>query len=200
MKIERNKPCPCGSGKKYKKCCLMDKEKNEELMRAMKLAKSETEVTEILSKPLKLYSFKVSLLSMAFKEISEEVSCVIEANGKVSLYDLHLEIQEALNWDNDHMFSFYLGEDRRDRKNEYSANPLGEHYKSSFGEPSNSASETEIRDLDLQKGQSFSYLFDYGDELLHKVVVESIEDVKTSEVPLTKITAKTGEAPDQYDY
>jgi len=22
MKPERNKPCPCGSGRKYKKCCL----------------------------------------------------------------------------------------------------------------------------------------------------------------------------------
>ncbi|MBU3912866.1 MAG: SEC-C domain-containing protein [Nanoarchaeota archaeon] len=26
-KIGRNEPCPCGSGKKYKKCCL---EKEEE--------------------------------------------------------------------------------------------------------------------------------------------------------------------------
>ena len=25
MKIGRNEPCPCGSGKKYKKCCI-DKE------------------------------------------------------------------------------------------------------------------------------------------------------------------------------
>ena len=25
-KIERNKPCPCGSGKKFKKCCLKTKE------------------------------------------------------------------------------------------------------------------------------------------------------------------------------
>ncbi len=23
MKIGRNEPCPCGSGKKYKKCCLL---------------------------------------------------------------------------------------------------------------------------------------------------------------------------------
>ena len=23
LKIGRNAPCPCGSGKKYKKCCLM---------------------------------------------------------------------------------------------------------------------------------------------------------------------------------
>lgn len=22
MKVQRNEPCPCGSGKKYKKCCL----------------------------------------------------------------------------------------------------------------------------------------------------------------------------------
>jgi len=27
-KIGRNSPCPCGSGKKYKKCCL-DKEKTK---------------------------------------------------------------------------------------------------------------------------------------------------------------------------
>jgi uncharacterized protein YecA (UPF0149 family) len=25
MKIGRNDPCPCGSGKKYKKCCLLKK-------------------------------------------------------------------------------------------------------------------------------------------------------------------------------
>jgi len=23
MKVNRNDPCPCGSGKKYKKCCLL---------------------------------------------------------------------------------------------------------------------------------------------------------------------------------
>jgi hypothetical protein len=25
-KIGRNEPCPCGSGKKYKRCCLLEKE------------------------------------------------------------------------------------------------------------------------------------------------------------------------------
>ncbi len=28
MKISRNTPCPCGSGKKYKKCCLAQDEKD----------------------------------------------------------------------------------------------------------------------------------------------------------------------------
>ena len=27
MKVSRNSPCPCGSGKKYKKCCLVQDEK-----------------------------------------------------------------------------------------------------------------------------------------------------------------------------
>ena len=28
IKIGRNDPCPCGSGKKYKKCCLDKKDKS----------------------------------------------------------------------------------------------------------------------------------------------------------------------------
>jgi tetratricopeptide (TPR) repeat protein len=28
MKVERNEPCHCGSGKKYKKCCLLSDQKN----------------------------------------------------------------------------------------------------------------------------------------------------------------------------
>ncbi len=32
-KISRNAPCPCGSGKKYKKCCLLQKEAEAAEMR-----------------------------------------------------------------------------------------------------------------------------------------------------------------------
>ena len=28
MSVARNDPCPCGSGKKYKKCCLGDEQAN----------------------------------------------------------------------------------------------------------------------------------------------------------------------------
>lgn len=36
-KIGRNDPCPCGSGKKYKKCCLSkDKEQKKESMQSTK--------------------------------------------------------------------------------------------------------------------------------------------------------------------
>ena len=31
MKIGRNAPCPCGSGKKYKKCCLSNDQQTERM-------------------------------------------------------------------------------------------------------------------------------------------------------------------------
>jgi hypothetical protein len=33
MKIDRNKPCHCGSGKKYKKCCLAKDTPESDLMK-----------------------------------------------------------------------------------------------------------------------------------------------------------------------
>jgi len=35
-KIGRNMPCPCGSNKKYKKCCLLKIRRQEELKREAK--------------------------------------------------------------------------------------------------------------------------------------------------------------------
>ena len=32
MKISRNAPCPCGSGKKYKKCCLGKENVSDDLL------------------------------------------------------------------------------------------------------------------------------------------------------------------------
>ncbi len=39
IKIRRNDKCPCGSGKKYKKCCYLDPDKNAEILRATSIAK-----------------------------------------------------------------------------------------------------------------------------------------------------------------
>ena len=199
-KIERNKPCPCGSGKKYKKCCFVDKNRNAELLRALKVTSEPSEIKKILSEPLQIYELKVTLIQMAFNDVVAEVSRILEVSAKATLYDVHLEIQNAFNWDNDHMFSFYVGADTNDRENEYSANPLGVHVVPGFGKPTKSASDTEVRDINLQKGMEFSYLFDYGSEIWHKIVVVSVKASSTENPQLTNLISETGEAPDQYDY
>ena len=41
-KTDRNLPCPCGSGKKYKKCCLLkQKEQNKKQQQAVKMLDKE---------------------------------------------------------------------------------------------------------------------------------------------------------------
>ena len=199
-KIGRNEPCPCGSGKKYKKCCLTDEDKNAELRRAISLSSSPEGIRAELGGSMELYRFKVRLLRMAHKEIDNEVSRIIEIGGKSTLYDLHMQIQRAFDWDNDHMFSFYLSDNMDDRSKEYSANPIGEHVRSFWGEQTKPAGEAQIRDLDLKMGMDFLYLFDYGDELLHRITVENISEITTEDANIPRITAKTGRAPDQYHY
>lgn len=198
IKIKRNDKCPCGSGKKYKKCCYLDEDKNTEIIRATSIAKTYEEAFTILSKPTEIYQIKIDLIRMGFDEIEEEISRTIEIEDKQTLYDLHLNIQDLFDWDNDHMFSFYLGEELFDRDNEYSANPLGEHMASSYGKQSKPAAKTELRDLDLSVDFSFWYLFDYGDELVHEVTVEKIREMKPEESGFPKLIARKGNDPLQY--
>jgi hypothetical protein len=198
IKINRNDKCPCGSGKKYKRCCYLDSVNNPEIIRATSIAKTYEEVFTILSKPPVIYQMKIDLIRMGLDEIEEEISRIIEIKDKQTLYDLHMNIQNLFEWDNDHMFSFYFGEKLFDRDNEYSANPLGEHIDSSYGKQSKSAAETELRDLDLTMDFTFWYLFDYGDELVHKVTVEKIREMKPEENGFPKLIDKKGNAPPQY--
>lgn len=199
MKIKRNNKCPCGSGKKYKKCCYLDEEQNAEILRLAPQVANFDELAELLSQPMQIYRLKIVLKRMGSEKIGKKVSRTFEIGERYTLYDLHLEIQDAFAWDNDHMFSFYLGNKLFDRPNEYSGSPLGEHFVPSMGEPSKSAAKTQLRDLDLEEKKKFFYLFDYGDELVHQVLVERIRDKKENEKGFPVVVDKFGEAPDQYD-
>lgn len=198
MKLQRNDKCPCGSGKKNKKCCYLDPAKTVEISRAASLATTREEMLEQLSKPLEVYKLKVVLIRMGFREIEKEVSRTFEVEGNHTLYDLHLDIQYAFDWDNDHMFSFYFGGKLFDPENEYSGNPLGEHVVSGMGTPSKSAAITQIRDLGLTENSTFLYLFDYGDELVHEVIVEKIRDKNNGDKKFPVIVSESGTPPPQY--
>lgn len=198
-KIQRNDKCPCGSGIKYKNCCYKDIEKNAEISRAALLASSHEELRSMLLRPSSVYRLKVKFVSMRHQKVIDEVSRTIDVEGKYTLYDLHMEIQNEFGWDNDHMFSFYFGGKLFDRENEYSATPRGEHKPSMIGAPSKSAVTAQIRDLNLSENASFLYLFDYADELVHEITVEKIYD-KTSETgDLPCVVETKGSVPNQYD-
>ena len=50
LKIGRNDPCPCGSGKKYKKCCLYKAAAPVASLARRKLRRVESELLPVLMK------------------------------------------------------------------------------------------------------------------------------------------------------
>jgi len=86
VKIGRNDPCPCGSGKKYKMCFLKDMVKNERILRSAAQVNTQEELVALLNQPIKIYQFRVTLDSIGFQEPSGTVYRNIEIEGDDTLY------------------------------------------------------------------------------------------------------------------
>ena len=89
----------------------------------------------------------------------------IEVRGDQTLDDLHLAIQDAFGWDNDHLYAFFMSGKRWDQATEYT-DPRAEDGRL--------ADRARIGALRLEPKKRFLYLFDYGDELLHDVWLVSV--------------------------
>jgi hypothetical protein len=70
---------------------------------------------------------------------------------------------------------------------------------SGIGPAAKSAADTQLRDLHLHQTSSILYLFDFGDELIHEVTVESIQD-KKADMILPAVISAVGTPPPQYEY
>lgn len=112
---------------------------------------------------------------------------VIRMNISYTLYDLHDVIQQAFEFDNDHLFAFYVGQGML--KKTYTL----EEAAMSFEEES--VEETSIGSLGLREGQKFSYLFDFGDMWWFDIkVLKMTEDT----VQNPQIIKAVNDAPLQY--
>ncbi len=129
------------------------------------------------------YRIKVSL------QWNRRVWRVIEILAHQTLEDLHLGIQRAFGWDNDHLYAFFMSGRAWDRLTEIEG-PFGE------AEPP-TADEVTLAELGLSPGQKFLYIFDFGDELRHDIeVIESFPLPARGKFP--RISERHGKAPAQY--
>ena len=199
-KIGRNEPCPCGSGRKFKHCCALDSASSEKIYRAASQATSRDELLTQLNRPIHVYCLRVTLESIRSQEPANTVFRTIEIEDEDTLYDLHCEIQRAFDWDNDHLYSFYMSNEVGDMQSEYAGDPMGGDVDSALFRAPRSAAQTELRDLGLEQGNQFKYLFDYGDDLIHTVEVLNIQDRTVEGVKYPRVVEKMGEPPPQYDY
>ncbi len=127
-----------------------------------------------------VYYFKVSLSKTLWRKI--------KLSGKHTLGNLHNAIQKAYDFDNDHLYAFYIGGNRRTGK------PI---YCELAHDDGPVAEETSIMEMGLFKGQKLIYLFDFGD--MWEFVVELTGVEKEEPLPLKPIIVeKKGKSPEQY--
>ncbi|KAB7667711.1 plasmid pRiA4b ORF-3 family protein [Bacillus sp. B1-b2] len=128
-----------------------------------------------------LFTLKVSL--------SKSCSRTFQISSSHTLLDLHELIQESFEFDDDHLYSFYM--DGKKYSKDYYNSP-----KDAIGPFVN---EMQIRSLQLMEGQRFLYLFDFGDEWEFDIEVLAISEGESILKP--KVLDVKGTAPMQYgDY
>jgi len=114
---------------------------------------------------------------------------IVKLSHKTTFHEFHLIIQQAFDFDNDHMYAFYTGTSYRNGKEFYCANPLGESEEYD--------DDLAIEGAEIYKGQQFIYLFDFGDMWEFKIqVMDFIENEETDLLP--KIIESKGKSPQQY--
>ena len=130
-----------------------------------------------------VYTFKVTYLR------DPDIWRVIEMRGDQTLDDLHYAIQDAVDFDADHLYSFFMSGRAWDKTTEY-ASPYTE---------GRSAARVRIRDLRLRPKQRFLYLFDYGDE--HRFEVQLLDvNPEGPKGKYPRIVERHGPNPEQYGW
>ncbi len=131
-----------------------------------------------------LYCFQVSL---AWKK---SVWRRIELRGDQTLHDLHRAIQEAFDWDDDHLYAFFLSGKAWDGDSEY---------ESPYGAEGRNAARYHLASLPLRQGQKFLYIFDFGDELRHQITLEAVTPGGiAANAPYPRIVERHGASVPQY--
>lgn len=160
------------------------KSKNKNFISAFKNLFEKNELERTIPKEKKTikgnYTFKISY---------GKVYAIIKINSKITLDEFHEIIQEVIDFDNDHLYCFYM--DGRDNELKTYVSPNDDGY--------NYADYIKIEELELYEGQKFEYLFDYGDRWRFPITVEKIErDEAEIEKPL--LIKLQGKFPEQYDF
>ena len=75
MKIGRNDPCACGSGRKYKRCCL---ERDETAHRKQPISEAESSRIEPQAEQEAIYSEAAALMKTGRTAIDDDVLAIAE--------------------------------------------------------------------------------------------------------------------------
>ena len=104
---------------------------------------------------------------------------VIEVKEDFTLYQLHDYIQEIVDFDNDHLYEFYIGKNTSNK-----SGAISEH--------------TNLNEIYPMTGVKLYYLFDYGDNWLFQIKKSRKRVVEDVKVKYPRIVKSMGVSPEQY--
>lgn len=113
----------------------------------------------------------------------------IAIRSEQTLRDLQRFIQHAFDWDNDHLFSFYMNGRKYDDRYRFACAYEDDHPPWAY--------EAVIGQLGLVPGHRFLYHYDYGDDHLFEIEVIAIRQaIRKGNYP--RIIQSQGKSPTQY--
>lgn len=133
-----------------------------------------------------IWTLKIELLYGAYAE--NQWGATLEIDDTSTLEALHAAIQDAVAFDDDHLYEFYIS--RTDRSRD----------RIRFDDENEGIYGTTLADLyPLEKGRNLYYMFDYGDNWTFKIS----KSRKSPQTPIQGITyprktEEVGIRPEQY--
>lgn len=133
-----------------------------------------------------IWTLKVELLFGLYA--TDECIRVIEIPSSATLGDLHLAIQDAVGFDDDHLYEFYIAKTERSRN------------RQTFDDENGGLYTITLEQLyPLEKGWKLYYLFDYGDSWLFKIARSRVKPHPPEKgIEYPRVVKRIGEDPDQY--
>ena len=131
------------------------------------------------------------------------VNRIIEAGEDCTLEDLHDTIYRVFGRNDPHLYSFFItGEDTHSLRKIRDAPEIThpDFCDDVFGSGASreSAAQVTLGNLDLEEGEGFHYLFDFGDEWWHRIRVDAVAEDKQGTNRI-KTVKSIGESPSQYE-
>jgi len=118
-------------------------------------------------------------LSFPYDEDDIPWSRTIEVKEDFSLEELHEYIQKIIEFDNDHLYEFYVGRNPRNRSFEISTG-------------------TRLNEIYPLKGYKLYYLFDFGDSWLFQINKSRKEKKVSINTKYPALIESNGKNPEQY--
>jgi hypothetical protein len=124
-------------------------------------------------------SRQLYVLRASIAKASPPIWRKISVPGECTLGDLHIILQIAFGWENDHLHSFTID------SIEYG---MSEMEDIDFRDEFDTINEDTVclNQLELVPKKKFKYLYDFGDSWLHEITVSKIVPVEDGDVPLPR--------------